>query len=309
MAFLSRMRSVMSITKKQSLAYAHLHECNQCSRSCRVNRDEKPGVCVIGADTVKHFREDYRAVFPGHNGSGGVFFSGCNLRCTFCQNHERNGFDLTPDGLAECYMKLQPTGKRHNIHRVTPEQRRPQVVVLILRAHEIGLRIPIIYNTSSFHSLESKRLLDGLIDIYLPDCKVWDEKTSTRLPQANNYTATAMESIKGMRAQVGDLWFTKEVMEKKVVVREMVKWLAVNVSKDILVHIVDQYYPRTHVGKECRRNRVTELGALGVKASDTAKKEIRYADVNRPVSEGEVSSARTGPWRFVDEARNGGFNI
>jgi putative pyruvate formate lyase activating enzyme len=223
-------------------------------------------------------------------------------------------------------MKLQETGRCHNINLVTPEHVVPQVVLSILHARELGLRIPIIYNTSSFDSLESIRLLDGLIDIYLPDFKVWSDKTSKRLLKADNYTATAMESIKAMHEQVGDLCFTGDGIAKKGVLvrhlvmpgkedegREIVKWLAENVSKDIMVHIMDQYFPRAHVGKVRRRSKdVVEPG--GMKASSDAKEEVRYADINRPVTMDEVSSVRraaeeAGLWRFVDPARHGGFNI
>jgi putative pyruvate formate lyase activating enzyme len=218
-------------------------------------------------------------------------------------------------------MKLQETGRCHNINLVTGEHVVPQVVLSILHAREIGLRIPIIYNTSSFDSLESLELLDGLIDIYLPDFKVWNDRTSKRLLKADNYTATAMESIKAMHAQVGDLCFTGDGIAKKgVLVRhlvmpgkedegiEIVKWLAENVSKDLMVHIMDQYFPRAHVGKEVRRSKVTASGQ-----SET-KKEVRYADINRPVTDEEVSSVRraaeeAGLWRFVEAARHGGFNI
>jgi putative pyruvate formate lyase activating enzyme len=210
---------------------------------------------------------------------------------------------------------------------VTPEHVVPQVVLSILHARELGLRIPIIYNTSSFDSLESIQLLDGCVDIYLPDFKVWSDKTSKRLLKADNYTATAMESIKAMHAQVGDLCFTADGIAKKGVLvrhlvmpgkedegREIVKWLAENVSKDIMVHIMDQYFPSAHVGK-ARRGRsqgVVEPGGVG--ASDGVKKEVRYADINRPVSQDEVSSVRkaaeeAGLWRFVEPARHGGFNI
>jgi putative pyruvate formate lyase activating enzyme len=223
-------------------------------------------------------------------------------------------------------MKLQETGRCHNINLVTPEHVVPQVVLSILHARELGLRIPIIYNTSSFDSLESIRLLDGLIDIYLPDFKVWSDKTSKRLLKADNYTATAMESIKAMHEQVGDLCFTGDGIAKKGVLvrhlvmpgkedegREIVKWLAENVSKDIMVHIMDQYFPRAHVGKVRRRGKeVVESG--GTKGSSDAKEEVRYADINRPVTMDEVSSVRraaeeAGLWRFVDPARHGGFNI
>jgi putative pyruvate formate lyase activating enzyme len=270
------------------------------------------------------------------------------ISCVFCQNHDiahqRNGFDLTPEELAEWYMKLQETGERHemqmsfnaeldigrvhNINLVTPEHVVPQVVLSILHARELGLRIPIIYNTSSFDSLKSIQLLSGLVDMYLPDFKVWNNTTSKRLLKADNYTATAMESIKAMHEQVGDLCFTSDGIAKKGVLvrhlvmpgkedegREIMKWLAENVSKDIVVHIMDQYFPRAHVGKERRQSRgekVVEPG--GVDATPSTKKDVRYADINRPVNDEEWASVRkaaedAGLWRFVEEARHGGFHI
>ncbi|KAH5496817.1 hypothetical protein HBI29_177240 [Parastagonospora nodorum] len=328
--------SSVDASKKRSLAYAHLRECNLCPRLCGVNRYEKTGVCLIGAETVKvntiapHFGEE--PCFQGHNGSGSVFFSGCNLRCVFCQNHDiahqRNGFDLTPEELAEWYMKLQETGKVHNINLVTPEHVVPQVVLSILHARELGLRIPIIYNTSSFDSLESIQLLSRLVDIYLPDFKVWNNSTSKRLLKADNYAATAMESIKAMYEQVGDLCFTFDGIAKKGVMvrhlvmpgkedegREIMKWLAENVSKDLVVHIMDQYFPRAHVGKERRRRKAEGAVEPGCDDdSSSTKKEVRYADINRPVKDEEMSSVRkaaeeAGLWRFVEPARHGGFNI
>lgn len=218
-------------------------------------------------------------------------------------------------------------GRVHNINLVTPEHIVPQVVLSILHARELGLRIPVIYNTSSFDSLESIQLLSELVDISLPDFKVWNNTTSKRLLKADNYTTTAMESIKAMHEQVGDLCFTSDGIAKKGVLarhlvmpdkedegRAIMKWLAENVSKDIMVHIMDQYFPRAHVGKQRRRSKgewVVEPG--GVNAS-SATREVRYADINRPVNDGEMSSVRkaaeeAGLWRFVEEARHGGFHI
>ncbi|KAH8728565.1 pyruvate formate lyase activating enzyme [Phaeosphaeriaceae sp. PMI808] len=316
--------SSVNAAKKRSLAYAHLRECNLCPRMCGVDRYEKTGVCLIGAETVKvntiapHFGEE--PCIQGHNGSGSVFFSGCSLRCSFCQNadisHQRNGFDLTPEQLAEWYMKLQDTGRCHNINLVTPEHVVPQVVLSILHARDLGLRIPIIYNTSSYDSLESIKLLDGLVDIYLPDFKVWSEDTGKRLLKGDNYPATAMESIKAMHEQVGDMCFTADGLAKKGVLvrhlvmpgkedegKQIVRWLAQNVSKDMMVHIMEQYFPRAHVGKPRR-------GGKG----EVTNKEVRYADINRPVSLDEVSivqkaAEEAGLWRFVEAARHGGFNI
>jgi putative pyruvate formate lyase activating enzyme len=223
---------------------------------------------------------------------------------------------VTPEELAKWYMKLQETGRCHNINLVTPEHIVPQVVLSILHARELGLRIPIIYNTSSFDSLESIQLLCGLVDIYLPDFKVWSDKTSKRLLKADNYAATAKESIKAMHEQVGDLCFTADGIAKRGVLvrhlvmpgkedegREIMRWLAENVSKDMMVHVMDQYFPRAHVGKARRRGK-----------SEDGAREIKYADINRPVTVDEVSSVRraaeqAGLWRFVEPARHGGFNI
>lgn len=227
-------------------------------------------------------------------------------------------------------MKLQEVGRVHNINLVTPEHVVPQVVLSILHARELGLRLPIIYNTSSFDSLESLELLDGLVDIYLPDFKVWENSTSKRLLKADNYTATAMESIKAMHAQVGDMCFTADGIAKKGVLvrhlvmpnhehegKEIVKWLAENVSKDLMVHIMEQYFPRAHVGKPRRGKSAT--GEVMEPSNDPssspdAKQTVRYADINRPVDLKEVNSVKAaaeaaGLWRFVEAAKHGGFNI
>ncbi|KAF1839401.1 hypothetical protein BDW02DRAFT_593755 [Decorospora gaudefroyi] len=320
--------------KKRSLAYAHLRECNLCPRLCGVNRYEKTGVCLISAETVKvsTIAPHFEPCIQGHNGSGSVFFSGCNLRCVFCQNydiaHQPNGFDLTPEELAEWYLKLQDVGRVHNINLVTPEHVVPQVILSILHARELGLRLPIIYNTSSFDSLDSIQLLDGLVDIYLPDFKVWSDKTSRRLLKADSYTKTAMKSIKAMHEQVGDLCFTADGIAKKgVLVRhlvmpgledegqEIMKWLAQNISTDLMVHLMEQYFPRAHVGKARRGHAVGHVAEPdNARASPTTKKEVRYADINRPVDLDEVASVKkaaqaAGLWRFIEAARHGGFNI
>jgi len=225
-------------------------------------------------------------------------------------------------------MKLQDVGRVHNINLVTPEHVVPQVCLSILHARDLGLHIPIIYNTSSFDSLESIHLMDGLVDIYLPDFKVWRDATSRRLLKADSYTKVAMESIKAMHEQVGDLCFTPDGIAKKGVLvrhlvmpgmedegREIVKWLAENVSKDIMVHIMEQYFPRAHVGKE-RRGRASQdvVEPGGVEASPSTKKDLRYSEINRAVDLDEVASVKqaaqeAGLWRFVEASRHGGFNI
>ncbi|KAF2861826.1 hypothetical protein K470DRAFT_269636 [Piedraia hortae CBS 480.64] len=302
---------------KRSEAYAHLRNCNLCPHRCGVNRYERSGTCLVGADVLvstiaPHFGEE--PCLQGHNGSGSVFFSGCNLRCVFCQNHDishqRSGFSLTPEELAEWYIKLQDVGSVHNINLVTPEHVVPQVVLSILHAREIGLKLPIVYNTSSFDSLESISLLEGLVDIYLPDFKVWDRATSRRLLKADNYADVAKESIRAMHSQVGDLCFTADGLAKKGVLlrhlvmpgledegRQIMAWLAANVSQDLYVHVMEQYHPRAHVGKTKRVGGST-----------------KYVDINRAINPRELETVRksgeaAGLWRFLDPAGHGGFNI
>lgn len=311
---------------KRSKAYAHLRNCNLCPRLCGVNRYEKTGMCLIGTDMVvnviaPHFGEE--PCVQGHNGSGSVFMSMCNLRCSFCQNHDishqKKGFNLSPEELGDWFLKLQEVGKVHNINIITPEHVVPQVALAILHARDHGLVLPIIYNTSAYDSLASLELLDGLVDIYLPDFKVWEPATSRRLLKADDYAAAARESVKAMHAQVGDLCFTGDGLAKKgVLVRHLVmpgleaegerimKFLAEEVSRDCFVNIMEQYHPDAHVGKPRRRT--------GGQSQEGGKEDVRYADINRAVTAQEVSSVRraaeaAGLWRFCDPPGHDGFSI
>lgn len=235
--------------------------------------------------------------------------------------------DVTPEELAEWYIKLQNVGGVHNINLITPEHVVPQVVLSILHARDIGLRIPIIYNTSAFDSLASIQLLDGLIDIYLPDFKVWEDATSKRLLKADNYTAATMESIKAMHAQVGDLCFTGDGIAKKgVLVRHLVmpglskegqqimKWMADNVSKDLFVNIMEQFHPDAHVGKSKRSRSTTKVIEPGGITASQETPEVRYSEINRHIDQSELQAIReaaekAGLWRFNDPPRHDGFAI
>lgn len=272
-----------------------------------------------------------------------VFFSGCNLRCTFCQNHDiahrKAGFDLTPEELASWYVKLQDVGSVHNINLVTPEHVVPQVALSILAARDLGLRVPIVYNTSAFDSLDSLALLDGLVDIYLPDFKVWEASTSRRLLKADDYAAAARESVAAMHAQVGDLCFTADGIAKRGVLvrhlvmpgkeaesRQIMRFLADHVSRDVFVNVMEQYRPDAHVGKPKRRRggsvaekggdgKEQEEGGAGAGAGENkVEEDVRYADINRPVSKEEISVVRkaaeaAGLWRFCDPPKHDGFAI
>jgi putative pyruvate formate lyase activating enzyme len=233
---------------------------------------------------------------------------------------------LTPEELGDWYIKLQDVGRVHNINLITPEHVVPQVVLSILHARDKGLKVPIIYNTSAFDSLESIKLMDGLVDIYLPDFKVWNNSTSKRLLKAENYAETAMESIKAMHDQVGDLCFTPDGIAKKgLLVRhlvmpaylsegqEIMKWIAGNVSRDAFVNIMEQYHPDAHVGKpkRPRRSAITPIDSGGNPGSPDA---VRYEEINRHITLDEVSTVRqaaenAGLWRFCDPPKHDGFSI
>ncbi|KAG5924874.1 hypothetical protein E4U61_005721 [Claviceps capensis] len=307
--------------------YGHLRKCNLCPRLCGVNRFETTGTCLIG-DKVKvnvvapHFGEE--PCIQGHNGSGAVFMSGCNLRCVFCQNfdiaHQRYGMDLTPEELAEWHMKLQEVGQVHNINIVTPEHVVPQVALSIIHAKQLGLRLLIVYNTSSFDSLESLQLMEGLVDIYLDDFKVWKASTAKRLLKTDEY------------ASVGDLYFTPDGLAKRgLLIRhlvmpgkgaegaEIMKWLASEISPDCFVNIMEQYHPDAHVGKakKTRAHHEKPLAkTLGCTEGeeDAATEQARYADLNRTVPERELSVVKqaayaSGLWRFNEPPKHDGFAI
>jgi putative pyruvate formate lyase activating enzyme len=194
----------------------------------------------------------------------------------------------------------------------------------ILHARDKGLTLPIIYNTSAYDSLASLELLDGLVDIYLPDFKLWSPASSKRLLKAEDYPATARESIKAMHAQVGDLCFTADGIAKKgLLVRhlvmpgyeaegaEIMAFLATEVSRDCFVNIMEQYHPDAYVGRPRSRSKQPAADKGG--GNDRAS-ERRYADINRAVTPDEISTVRkaaeaAGLWRFCDPPRHDGFSL
>lgn len=294
------------------------------------NIGEKAKVNVI----APHFGEE--PCIQGHSGSGSVFFSMCNLRCTFCQNHDiahvPNGQDLTPEELAAWYVKLQDVGGVHNVNLVTPEHVVPQVALSVLAAADLGLRVPIVYNTSAYDSAASLELLDGLVDVYLPDFKLWSAESSRRLLKASDYPETARASIAEMHRQVGDLCFTPDgIARSGLLVRhlvmpgleaesaEIVRWIADEVSKDTFVNIMDQYRPAANVGKAKRRKPPPPAAppppaTEGAGDGEPESGEVRYADINRAITQDELSSVRkaaeaAGLWRFCDPPRHGGFHL
>ncbi|MEK6587802.1 MAG: radical SAM protein, partial [Chloroflexota bacterium] len=193
-------------------ALKRLDHCLVCPRDCGVNRmANKTAACKTGrhakvASYFPHFGEE--DCLRGWKGSGTIFFSLCNLRCVFCQNYDISqageGQETTPERLAEMMLELEAVGC-HNINFVTPEHVVPQILEALPLAVEAGLRLPIVYNTSAYDSMDSLTLLNGIVDIYMPDFKFWDDRLSLRYLLAKDYAQAAQRSIREMHRQVGEL--------------------------------------------------------------------------------------------------------
>lgn len=246
-------------------ALERLRDCTCCPRNChadRLNDDIRKAVCRTGryarvGSYFPHFGEE--DCLRGWNGSGTIFFAWCNLRCIFCQNWELSwegiGRPVTADELASMMLHLQERGC-HNINFVTPEHVVPQVLEGVYVAVRRGLRLPIVYNTSAYDCLDSLRLMDGVVDIYMPDFKVWDPQVAKWLLKAADYPEVAKAAIKEMHRQVGDLEIGPDGIARRGLLvrhlvmpnglggtREIMRFLAREVSPNTYVNIMAQYHP------------------------------------------------------------------
>ena len=256
------------LQRRAKSAVAGLADCRACPRLCRVNRlENKTAACKTGRYAIvnsffPHFGEE--DCLRGRNGSGTIFFSMCNLRCVFCQNYDisqaRSGHETPPERLAQMMLELQQSGC-HNINFVTPEHVVPQILEALPMAIAQGLRLPIVYNTSAYDALESLELLDGIVDIYMPDFKIWDERLALRLLKARDYPAVACQALQEMHRQVGVLKVDENGLAKRgVLIRHLLmpgevagtgkimRFLAEALSTDTFVNLMDQYHPANKVG-------------------------------------------------------------
>jgi putative pyruvate formate lyase activating enzyme len=268
-------------------ALALLESCQVCPRDCQVNRlENKTAACHTGryamvSSFFPHFGEE--DCLRGWNGSGTIFFSMCNLRCVFCQNYDISqaggGREVRPHELAAMMINLQEQGC-HNINFVTPEHVVPQIMEALPIAIERGLRLPMVYNTSAYDSLDSLHVMDGLIDIYMPDFKFWDSKLSLRYVIAKDYAEAARRAIKEMHRQVGDLVLDEHGLAQRGLMirhlvmpggiagtREIMRFIAQEISPNTYVNVMAQYYPAGKVGRE------------------------KYAEINRHITPQEYEEA------------------
>jgi putative pyruvate formate lyase activating enzyme len=244
-------------------AYTLLENCRLCPRECNVNRlKNEKGICRTGRSAIvsnynAHFGEEDPLV--GTHGSGTIFLTNCNLLCVFCQNWEIShlgmGDEVSSEALALMMLNLQKQGC-HNINFVSPTHVVPQILDSLSYAIEGGLNVPLVYNTGGYDAVETLKLLDGIFDIYMPDFKFWDPETARKYVKAPDYPEKAREALKEMHRQVGDLVLDENgvairgILLRHLVMpgglagtRDIMRYVAKEISSNTYVNIMDQYRP------------------------------------------------------------------
>ena len=263
------------LTTRVEEALKRMEACDLCPRECGVNRMKgETGFCETGrrakvASYSAHFGEEDPLV--GQYGSGTIFISSCNLLCSFCQNyeisHQKEGLEVEPAQMAEMMVHLADRGC-HNINFVTPSHVVPQLLEALACAVEMGLKVPLVYNTGGYDKPDTLRMLDGLFDIYMPDFKFWEEKWADRYCGAPNYRDVVINAVKEMHRQVGDLVMDEQgVAVRGLLVRHLVMpgdvsgtekimdFLVEEVSVNTYVNVMDQYRPCGKAHKDAFVNR------------------------------------------------------
>ena len=239
-----------------------MNPCTLCPRQCKVDRKKgETGFCGIGESAVvssvgPHFGEE--SVLVGSGGSGAIFFAGCNLGCVFCQNydisHQRHGRSVTIEQLAQSMLSLQNSGCI-NVNFVTPTHVVAAIAEAIELARNNGLTVPTVYNTGGYDSVDTLGLLEGLIDIYMPDMKYADANVAEELSAAPDYPAVNFAAVKEMHRQVGDLKTEHGVATRGLLIRhlvlpnnlagsfEIIDFLAEEISSSTTINVMAQYRP------------------------------------------------------------------
>ncbi len=258
------------LARRANLAIEALAHCRLCPRQCdadRIHGGQPQPYCRSGRyalvnNAFPHHGEE--ACLRGTHGSGTIFFCNCNLRCVFCQNFdiswEAHGREMIAEQIAGVMLDLQDQGC-HNINFVTPTHVVPQILEALVKAAGDGLGLPLVYNSGGYDSVDTLRLLDGVIDIYMPDFKFWDPAVSKQLANAENYGEMAQAALKEMHRQVGDLVLDDHgIARRGLLVRhlimpngqagtgEVMHFLAQEISPNTYVNIMAQYHPAGHSG-------------------------------------------------------------
>ncbi len=284
------------LEKRAQEAYQHLESCDGCAWSCKANRlAGKHGACWTGSlAQVSSYGPHLGEEDPlrGWRGSGTIFFAHCNMRCLYCQNHDiSHGGDYpeyTAERLATAMLELQDMGC-HNINLVSPSHVIPQILAAVVIAARRGLRLPLVFNTGGYDSPEMLRLLDGVIDIYMPDMKYSSSQVAFHYSRVRNYVEVNRANVREMHRQVGDLQIGSDGLARHgLLVRhlvlpyeaagtqEVVEFLAREISPNTYLNLMDQYRPCYQAHQLVKLNR-----KITRKEYDQAVKMAREAGLNR----------------------------
>lgn len=283
------------LAERVKTAYEHLTDCDLCGRECHIDRRERTGACKTGVEAAvasygaHHGEED---PLRGWRGSGTIFFSSCNLRCQFCQNYDisqlRHGRAVTPERLAAMMLELQEQGC-HNINFVSPSHVVAQILAATLIAAQAGLRLPLVYNTGGYDSMAALTLLDGVVDIYMPDIKYADASIAKEYSKIPEYPAVNQAAVREMHRQVGDLVLDAHgVAQRGLLVRHLVmpnglagtaevaRFLAQEVSTNTYINVMNQYRPCYKAGHYPELNRSPTRREL-----EDARRAVQDAGLHR----------------------------
>jgi putative pyruvate formate lyase activating enzyme len=273
-AYLQLLRS-KELDQRVAQAYQVMEKCAICAWECGVNRlAGERGICRTGKRAMVssyglHLGEE--DPLRGWRGSGTIFFTRCNLRCQFCQNHDisqtDNGYKMEPEAIAAIMLELQAAGC-HNINLVSPSHVVPQILAAVLIAAQAGLRLPLVYNTGGYDSMTSLQLLDDVIDIYMPDMKYASPQIGLRYSKIRNYPQVNQAAVREMHRQVGDLQIddrglaTRGLLVRHLVLpnnlagtQKIVQFLVEEISKDTYLNLMDQYRPAYKASQYPQLNR------------------------------------------------------
>ena len=244
-----------------------LKKCTMCPHKCKVNRYENVGRCKADANLKVALVSTHKFEEPpisGSNGSGTIFFSGCNLGCVYCQNYQISqciyGKEITIQRLADIMLEQQARGV-HNINLVTPTIYSYQIKEAIKIARKKGLEIPIVYNTSGYESVQTLKQLEGYIDIYLPDFKYFDDELAKKYSNVKEYSKYVKQALLEMRRQVKDAFDSNGIMTSGLIIRHMIlpnqventksviKWIKEKLGEGTIISVMAQYFP-THKANE-----------------------------------------------------------
>lgn len=289
-----------------------LNSCTLCPRNCKVNRNNNEiGFCgmtnqLMVARAALHYWEE--PIISAEKGSGTVFFSGCNLKCVFCQNYQisNNNFGkpISIHRLSEIFLELQEK-EANNINLVTPTHFVPLIIEALKIAKAKGFNIPIVYNSSGYENVETIKLLKGYIDIYLPDFKYYDNKYANKYSKCNNYFEAVTSSLNEMIKQVGKPVFNEEgILTKGIIVRHMMIPGLLNDSKKIIHYLVDNYNDDIFISimnQYTPTNNLTNYQEINKTVNDSEYDELINYAIDLGIKNGFMQEGETQKTSFIPE--------